>query len=201
MSGRGFTMIETFVAITILLISVVGPLSLVAKFYADNTYARNQIAASFFAQDEIEAVNNILRNNKLKFNEGESCTAEQLRNTTSWLGPLKDCNNVECDVDSIDGSIRNSNPDISERGYRLYKLTNGFYRNYQPTGEEYAATPYYRKMTLKNLYSGTSAPDPFLDDKADIRAADVKVEVHWQYKGEWQKPVIVLSRVILHQCL
>lgn len=51
---KGFTLIETFVAISILLIAVMGPLQMFSKAIADGLYAKNQTIAYYLAQEGIE---------------------------------------------------------------------------------------------------------------------------------------------------
>ena len=53
---KGFTLIETFVAIAVLLISLVGPLSIAAQSLRSAYYARDQITAFYLAQEAIEYV-------------------------------------------------------------------------------------------------------------------------------------------------
>lgn len=53
---KGFTMVESLVAITILLIAVVGPLSLLATALRDSVYLRNEITANYLAQEGLEVV-------------------------------------------------------------------------------------------------------------------------------------------------
>lgn len=53
---QGFTMIEALVAITILLIAVIGPLSLLATALRDSLYLRNEITANYLAQESLEVV-------------------------------------------------------------------------------------------------------------------------------------------------
>lgn len=64
---RGFTLVETLVAVTILSVAVVAPMSLTAKSLATAYYARDQIIAFHLAQEAIESIrhqrdNNILIN-------------------------------------------------------------------------------------------------------------------------------------------
>lgn len=54
--NRGFTIIETFVAITVLLIAVLGPLILLTRSISDGNYAKNQVTASFLAQEGLDLV-------------------------------------------------------------------------------------------------------------------------------------------------
>ena len=53
---NGFTLVEALVAITILIVGVLGPLNIAARGIADGLYARNQIAANYLAQEAIETV-------------------------------------------------------------------------------------------------------------------------------------------------
>lgn len=52
--SRGFTLIETFVAITVLMIAVLGPMTLLSKALQDSAYIRDEIIATFLAQEGVE---------------------------------------------------------------------------------------------------------------------------------------------------
>lgn len=56
---RGFTLIETLVAISLLTVAIVAPMSLAAQSLAAAYYARDQITAFFLAQEAIEAVRSV----------------------------------------------------------------------------------------------------------------------------------------------
>lgn len=57
--SRGFTLLETMVAITVLMISIVAPMTLASQSLNAAYYARNQITAYYLAQEAIEVVRNV----------------------------------------------------------------------------------------------------------------------------------------------
>jgi prepilin-type N-terminal cleavage/methylation domain-containing protein len=61
-ASAGFTLIETLVAIAVLMIAIAGPLSIAYKALAASLYARDQSIASFLAQEEMEILKNIRQN-------------------------------------------------------------------------------------------------------------------------------------------
>lgn len=63
---RGFTLIETLVAISLLSVAIVAPMSLVSQSLRSAYYARDQIAAYNLAQEGIEAVRAIRDGNILQ---------------------------------------------------------------------------------------------------------------------------------------
>lgn len=50
----GFTLIETFVAIVVLTIAVLGPMTLLSRALQDSRYIKDQITATFLAQEGVE---------------------------------------------------------------------------------------------------------------------------------------------------
>lgn len=50
----GFTLIETFVAIVVLTIAVLGPMTLLSRALQDSRYIRDEIIATFLAQEGVE---------------------------------------------------------------------------------------------------------------------------------------------------
>lgn len=61
----GFSLIETLVALTVLLVAVVGPISLIGDSLHKIYYAKDEIVAINFAQEGIELVRRVRDTNKL----------------------------------------------------------------------------------------------------------------------------------------
>lgn len=73
--ATGFTLIETLVAISLLTVAIVAPMTLVAQSLSAAIHARDQITAYSLAQEGIEAVRAIRDNNILAnaiFSEGRN---------------------------------------------------------------------------------------------------------------------------------
>ncbi|MDO8481500.1 MAG: prepilin-type N-terminal cleavage/methylation domain-containing protein [bacterium] len=64
-SGKGFTLIETLVAITLLTTAIAAPMTLATKSLSIAYYARDQVAASNLAQEAIESVRHVRDGNVL----------------------------------------------------------------------------------------------------------------------------------------
>ncbi|MEK7505864.1 MAG: prepilin-type N-terminal cleavage/methylation domain-containing protein [Patescibacteria group bacterium] len=89
---RGFTLVETLVAITILLVSIVGPYYIAAKGLFSANVARDQVTAYYLAQEPIEYSRNLRDQNGLR--------------GLPWLTGLDNClSGNTCYVDVPNGTI------------------------------------------------------------------------------------------------
>lgn len=68
---RGFTLIETLVAVSLLAIAITAPMTLVSKSLATAYYARDQIIAFHLAQEAIETVRHLRDHNVLLIAQGD----------------------------------------------------------------------------------------------------------------------------------
>lgn len=102
-SKKGFTLLETLVAISILLIAVVGPMSIIGRSLPQSAYARDHAIAVNLAQEGIEAVRQKRDSNMLdKWNSGPSSWDSGLGNGTYVIDPTSStmlffCGAIGCD--------------------------------------------------------------------------------------------------------
>ena len=88
---RGFTLIESLVAVTILITAILGPMSIAAKGIATAAYARDQAIAFFLAQEGLEYVRNVRDSNS--------------HARVLWLSGLSACVPGACIIDSPNNTI------------------------------------------------------------------------------------------------
>jgi prepilin-type N-terminal cleavage/methylation domain-containing protein len=81
---KAFTLIETMVAISILLISVIGPLEIASKGLFSAIYAKEEITAFYLAQEGVEVIKNVRDSNYL-------FDAYTATGNSNWLNDVNEC--------------------------------------------------------------------------------------------------------------
>ncbi|HEY4515244.1 MAG TPA: prepilin-type N-terminal cleavage/methylation domain-containing protein [Candidatus Paceibacterota bacterium] len=89
----GFTLLETLVAIAILMISIASAFSLAPEGISGARFAKNQTVATYLAQEALEVAHN-LRDNSMLFSPNQA-------DPLSWLGGLSQCIDKLCTVNPI----------------------------------------------------------------------------------------------------
>jgi prepilin-type N-terminal cleavage/methylation domain-containing protein len=160
---KGFTLIETLVAITVLMLAVTGPLVISQKGLSAAGYAKDQMIAYFLAQDAMEYVRNVRDDNLVK------------QSIEDWLsvvsGPLQSCNIANCKIDTrpTDVSVSACSADAclltkNDIGNNVVQYGHGA-GNY---------TPFSRTVKLERP-DGSTTPSLGIADK-EVR---VTVTVSW----------------------
>jgi prepilin-type N-terminal cleavage/methylation domain-containing protein len=101
---RGFTLVETLIAIAVLMISIAGPLVVASKGLNSALFARDQMVASLLAQETLELVKNIRDNNV----GGET--------PQDWLTTIDSCTSQTsaCDISAYNLQVQSCNADNGE---------------------------------------------------------------------------------------
>ncbi len=92
--NKGFTLIETLVAIAIMMLAVAGPLTISHRAVMSALYARDQVTASYLAQDAVEYIRSVRDSNVVAGG--------------SWLTApisLAACLGQNCKIDTVAGTI------------------------------------------------------------------------------------------------
>lgn len=145
---RGFTILETLVAISILVLALTAPLAIVAQALRSSYYARDQVTAYYLAQEAIE----FLRNKRDNAGLQASATAEQWTDTfLAYSNP-----SGSPDVSIINNATEN-NPKKAYLlrdaiiGYKLVECSNN--------GRECPTVSYDAGVSTGVLYGSDSTGD------------------------------------------
>lgn len=145
--NRGFTLVEAMVAISILSLAITGPMIIAQKGIGSAIYARDQITASYLAQEAVEYVRNVRDTNRI--------------NGTSWLSPFTELSCLEtglgekCQIDAryadftAAGAIQACSGGTCPR--LSYDTVNRLYG--YGSGSDWRQTPFTRTIVLDNRAS------------------------------------------------
>lgn len=134
---NGFTLVETLVAVTILLVAIVMPLQIVGKAISLGARSKDELIASYLAQDAIEFVRYKIVTNRNEMN---------VSGTGTLLDGLNDCLDADgCTLDTVEGSVFQETAPICNMGLR-----NGNYYGKCVDGNNgWWATDFQRTVTIE----------------------------------------------------
>ncbi|MDO8482855.1 MAG: prepilin-type N-terminal cleavage/methylation domain-containing protein [bacterium] len=149
---RGFSLVETIVAIAILTLAMVAPLSLAQRGLNASIYARDQITAFYLAQEAIEFARNVRDTNNLGGSSGGA----------AWLSGLEECMNQACGMDvSLPGSVSDrtiacSSPTTDLQCQLVFNSTTGIYGDFglRPSGVPWRTTVFNRTLQITPVTVG-----------------------------------------------
>lgn len=139
---KAFTMVETLVAIAVLMIAIAGPLVVANKGLVAATYSKDQAIATFLAQELMEYIRN--KKDIEVYNAGETVGM----NNIFFQAYLSICGSDECGIRS-DGQVVKCSNSFEE--CRLYKSGDYGYVNL-PVGSG-APTKFKRSIRIKKMMS------------------------------------------------
>jgi prepilin-type N-terminal cleavage/methylation domain-containing protein len=138
--SKGFSLVETLVAITILLTAIGAPMTIAQRSYSDSRIAKNRAVAIFLAQEAIEYVRNVRDTNNIQ--------------SLYWLENL----NPECSLPNgctIDSTtvFPTVSPCPGDCPVLRFDNINGYY-GYNPLYDE---TIFVRKVIISEVVALTEA--------------------------------------------
>lgn len=146
---KGFTILETLVAIFILTISLTGPLAFAQSGLRAAFLARDQITAFYLAQDAVETIKNIRDQNKLDNINASGPTID-------WLEGLDNCtSSTPCSIDTTTPvPVVTACTAGSECPPLYYKESNGYFTHATLGNEQSLFT---RTIYINETVSGSRA--------------------------------------------
>lgn len=152
----GFSLVETLVAITLLLVIIVGPMAISSQTAKSSTFASEQVQAFFLAQEGLELAQKV--RDDLRLDEFEGSVSDGWDEFVNG-GDYSDCFGNGCGLEWKDSPAGEVNvDDCSVDSCKLYRKTNTNSRSwftYNPNNNE--NTPFTR--TIYFITNTPQAPD------------------------------------------
>lgn len=144
MASRGFSLVETLVAITILLIAILAPMRISSQSIKTAEFARQQLVAVFLAQEGIESV--------IHLRDADSLDADGI--TWDWYATLDTagCAGAGCSYDPVGDNFVDCATIANCLLYFDENATNDAY--YTHTAGALPASPYTRVVTVTEVATG-----------------------------------------------
>jgi prepilin-type N-terminal cleavage/methylation domain-containing protein len=141
----GFTLIETLVAISILLVSVVTPLVGVSQSITASILARDEITAFYLAQDAIEYIRNIRDSNTIAMR-----TDPNVEWDDNLLG-VSCTTTAPCVINTVDDTGITPHGGSNSNHYLKYDEDDGVYVPLALTESPADASPFWRTVIIEGL--------------------------------------------------
>lgn len=178
---RGFTLIETLVAIFILLISVTGPMSFAQSGLRASFVARDQVVAFYLAQDAVETIKNVRDNNSL--------------NSENWLDGLDVCVSpagsagldTPCEIETDRSGVTNN---IAVRSCGSAGDTCPPLK-YNSVDKEFLLSTDTSASSATSKYTRTV----YINEIVDEQEAQIIVEVSWDTQFLTERRVVVQENI------
>ena len=151
-STGGITLVETVVAVTILVAAITGPMTLASQSLRASRDARNELIATHLAEEGVEIVHSVRDNNSATDVSGTH---------TAWMNTLYPACIKGCGADPTDHSVPVWGPnalvgcpagDCSVVQNLYYNPATGLYKqSANPLSSPWSITPFKRVITLQGI--------------------------------------------------
>lgn len=167
---KGFTLIESMIAVTILTLAVVGPMVAANRAIVAARISRDQLTASYLAQEGIEYVRAIRDNEYLAAYQAGGPNISTIAWSSFLAGAINQCRGSECSLDPtllMGYGSGSSLYQCTGDNCKLYLLPNGVYATNR-SGQGGTATHFKRTIQA-----------------TDVSASDERITstVSWSYHG------------------
>ena len=152
-SNKGFSLVETLVAITLLLLIMVGPLAITSRTSSSATFASEQVVASFLAQEGLEIVQKARDDTVLSstFLGGTQATA-----WTNFVSAYSSCvssDGCRIELDSAGAVVAPQSCSTIANCLLYLNTASGARSMYTHSSAGLTATPYTRVIKITSVNS------------------------------------------------
>lgn len=167
---NGYSLVETLIAVAILMLAIVGPMTIAAKSIQSAQYSLQQNTAFFLAQEGISMINTIRNDSLLEYLHGDR--NDPWRWARQNNNPLSACfraNERGCNIDySTDVLLDNVVSCNNGNNCQMHYTTDFVRSPYNNIGQG-VASPYTRTIVLERI-----------DHNGDDDEVKVEVTVEWE---------------------
>lgn len=165
----GFTLVESLVAITILIFGVLGPMTVATRGITDGFYAQNQLIATHLAQEGLELLSTQVANNNKPINgtldknlSGGSPDIDDL------LYGLGACKGLPCAVVITSSGDFTFSPCDSPNDCQIaYRPGTGFYEKYDGSNASSFAGPVFTRTIMVDTLIAVGVSEVLLSSKVE----------------------------------
>ena len=145
----GFTLIETLVAISILMLAVTGPVYFASESLKAATYAKDQITAFYLAQDAFEQIRGLRVNN--------------IANNSPWLNGISGVCDSLCKIDPY---VTSTPVACGSDCGKIKKTAGGMYG--YGSNSDWTDTPFNRSIKVEPTETDSGTPPSTTEVKVTV---------------------------------
>jgi prepilin-type N-terminal cleavage/methylation domain-containing protein len=160
---QGFSLIETLIAITILMLVIVAPMTITTQTAKSSSFASEQVTAFFLAQEGVELVQKARDDLQLRYflptNDSDYLATPWSTFKNNTNGPLAGCFSNPCGIEIKNHTTNSLNdiaaplscPDPNIERCQLYRSESNQRSRFTHVANGAEITPYTRTITLERI--------------------------------------------------